>query len=274
MPLAYPVADGSATVATMLLVLKLTIAPLLVAAMSLAARRWGPAIGGLIMGLPWMTGPVLFLLTLEKGLVWSAQACVGALLGVIGIAFYVLAYGFTARHAPWPLSVAAAAAAFAAAGSLTSRMEIGLELAALLAAACLVASFVILPRPAAPAGLRALPWWDIPMRMLATAVLVAVITVGADMFGPRLSGIVSTFPVILTVVGSFTHHNGGVAAVTRLLRGLLLSLLSFVVFFWVAGGAIETLGLVNAYLLAGAAALVVSGLLLAFNQIQAKRRSL
>lgn len=254
----------------MLLVLKLTIAPLLVAAMSLAARRWGPAVGGLIMGLPWMTGPVLFLLTLEKGVAWSAQACIGALLGVVGIAFYVVAYGYTARRASWPFSVAAAAAAFATAGSLTSRMDMGLEGAAVAGAACLIAGFLILPRPAAPAILRALPWWDIPMRMLATAALVAVITVGADMFGPRLSGIVATFPVILTVVGSFTHHNWGVAAVTRLLRSLLLSLLSFVVFFWVAGAAVETLGLVEAYLLAGAAALVVSGLLLAFNHLRAK----
>ncbi len=43
----------------MLILLKLTVTPILVALVSIAARRWGPTIGGLIMGLPWMTGPIL-----------------------------------------------------------------------------------------------------------------------------------------------------------------------------------------------------------------------
>ena len=56
-----------------MLLLKLMIVPVLVALMSLAARRFGPKIGGLLIGLPWMTGPVIFFLGLERGDAHAAQ---------------------------------------------------------------------------------------------------------------------------------------------------------------------------------------------------------
>jgi hypothetical protein len=37
---------------SLLLILKLTLTPVLVALVSLAARRFGPTIGGIMMGLP------------------------------------------------------------------------------------------------------------------------------------------------------------------------------------------------------------------------------
>ena len=42
----------------MLLLLKLVLAPLLVALATLVARRWGPKIGGVVVGLPLSTGPI------------------------------------------------------------------------------------------------------------------------------------------------------------------------------------------------------------------------
>ena len=48
----------------------------------------------------------------------------------------------------------------------------------------------------------------------------------------------STFPVILTVVGAFTHHQAGLDAVLRLLRGISLSLIGFCAFFAVVGYAL------------------------------------
>ena len=68
---------------TMLLLLKLAVPPVLVAVISLAARAWGPTVGALLMGLPWLTGPVLFFLTLEKGADFGVGASAGILLGVV-----------------------------------------------------------------------------------------------------------------------------------------------------------------------------------------------
>ena len=52
----------------MLLLLKLLLAPLLVGLATLAARRWGPKIGGIVVGLPLSTGPIFLFLAIDQGL--------------------------------------------------------------------------------------------------------------------------------------------------------------------------------------------------------------
>jgi len=242
----------------MLFVLKLTITPVLVALMSIAARRWGPTVGGLVMALPWMTGPIVFFLGLDRGEDYVARTSAGVLAGVVGIAAYLLAYVNVARSAPWPVSLAAAFLAFAATGYAISGLELSLWVAAASGAASLCAAYLVMPRATDSGHLRFLPWWDIPMRMLATAVLVALVTLSTDLLGPELSGIVATYPVILSVIGSFTHAQWGWPAVVLLARGISLSLLSFVVFFLVLGLSVTAAGLTWSYVLATAAALLVS----------------
>ena len=77
----------------MLFLLKIAITPLLVAGVSIAARWWGPTVGGILMGLPWFTGPTLFVLVQDKGIDFGVAACVGIELGVACVAAFILAYG-------------------------------------------------------------------------------------------------------------------------------------------------------------------------------------
>jgi len=138
-----------------------------------------------------------------------------------------------------------------------------LPAAAAVAAAALVAAYLLLPAPKSPPKATAVPWWDIPARMLSTFALVAVILVAADLLGPRLSGMVSTYPVMVSVICAFTHHQLGSDTVRRLLRGLALSLLVFVVFFMVVGLGMPTLGLGASFLAASALMLATHAVLLA-----------
>ncbi|KAB2912425.1 MAG: hypothetical protein F9K29_19355 [Hyphomicrobiaceae bacterium] len=252
----------------MFFLLKIAVPPVLVAIMSLAARRWGPTFGGLIMGLPWMTGPVLFFLALDKGEAFAVAACTGIEIGVVCISAFMLAYAVVTNVAGWPLCLAAAVAAFAATGWLTQGIAVPLWAATTAALASLAFCYALLPRPATSALPAALPAWDIPMRMLATLLLVAVIMLSADALGPRLSGVVSTYPVILTVIGAFTHHQWGRDAVRRVLRGLTLSLLGFVAFFLVLGSVLPALGLLASFLLATATGLSISAALIAVNRLR------
>lgn len=257
----------------MLFLLKITITPVLVALMSLAARRWGPKVGGLIMGLPWMTGPILFFLGLERGEAYAAHTAVGVLLGTIGIGAYLTVYAHVARRAAWPVSLALGSITYAAVGYSLSGLDLGLWLAAASGAASLCAAFLLIPRAPDPGGVRYLPWWDIPMRMLATAVLVAIITFSADHLGPELSGVVATYPVILSVIGTFTHSQWGWAAVAQIARGVALSLQSFVVFFLTIGLMAEIKGLTWSFLLASVAALILSAALLLSTSRRKRPRS-
>jgi hypothetical protein len=260
----------------MTFLLQIAVTPVLVAAVSLAARFWGPGIGGILMGLPWFTGPTLYLLILNRGIEFGVGAAIGVLVGVTCVAAFILAYGSAARFAGWRWCLAAAVAAFFAAAWATGDPALlaragpdtlaQLAAAAGGAAASLVVALTLLPRPRLSALPRALPWWDIPVRMAATAALVAALMLGADALGPRLAGVLSTFPVIVTVVGSFTHHRWGRDAVWRTLRGITASLSGFILFFLVVGAALPTFGLLGSYALASAIAVAVTATLAALDR--------
>jgi hypothetical protein len=226
-----------------------------------------------------MTGPVLFVLARDKGLDWTAAASTGVLYGVTGIAAFLLAFARIARSKPWPAALAIAAPAFfvfslanrGAIEGLSVSQASGHALAAGSGILALLAAFALMPRPRAVPSGRTLPWWDIPVRMLVTAALVTAIMVGADRLGTALSGITSTFPVIASVVGSFTHYRWGSEALIVMMRGLAVSLLSFVGFFYVLGVMLVPYGAVSAF--AAATIVSITGSLLVIWLLSPSRRA-
>jgi hypothetical protein len=66
---------------SMMLVLKLALTPLLIAAVTLIGRRWGPRVAGLAVGLPLTTAPVSAFLGAEHGSAFAARAAGGTPLG-------------------------------------------------------------------------------------------------------------------------------------------------------------------------------------------------
>jgi hypothetical protein len=255
----------------MLFLVKIAVTPLLVAGVALAVRRWGPTVGGILMGLPWFTGPVLFILIQDQGTEFGVAACLGVELGVVCISAYMLAYGLVAAVAGWRWSLAAAVAAFFACAAATSDPSLlawavsdsvsPLWAAAGVGAASLGVVLALLPRPRGAVPSQSPPWWDIPARMAAAAALLAGVVAGADALGPRFAGILASFPIILSVTGAFTHHNGGRDALWRVLRGLAASMFGFVAFFLVVGLTLPGAGTAGAYALAGIAALAITALL-------------
>jgi hypothetical protein len=266
----------------MLFLLKIAVTPLLVAGVSLAVRWWGPTVGGILMGLPWFTGPVLFILIQDQGIVFGVGACVGVLIGVTCISAFMLAYGLAAAVARWPVSLAAAVAAYGASVAATSvpafeRAIAGivppLWAAAAVGGASLGVVLALLPRPRREARPPAPPWWDMPARMLGAAALVAVLVVGADALGPRLAGILASYPIILTITGVFTHYSGGRDAVLHVLRGLAASLFGFIAFFLVLGLALPGAGVVGAYALAAITGLAITAALVAAHRARRRRQA-
>ena len=257
----------------MLFLLKIVVTPVLVALVSIAARRWGPTFAGLIIGIPWMTGPVLFFLGLEYGETFVARTATGALVGAIAIAFSLLAFAHSAKRASWPWALLAVFAAYGVAGYVLDGLRMSATTAAIVAVASLIGANLLMPRPDVLSAPPVLPWWDIPMRMIATAVLVTIIMLIAEIFPPELVGTVSSFPVIVTVVSMFTHARWGWPPAVQLVRGVALSLLSFVAFFLVLGATIEDVGLVRSFTVSALSALAVSTGLLMFNRARAKSKS-
>ncbi len=245
----------SATPPTDTLVLKLVLTPVLIAAASLAGRRWGQSVGGWLVGLPLTSGPVAFFLALDQGAGFAAAVAVGSLAGAIAEAVFCLAYGWSAARG-WVVALAAASVAFALVGLGLQRLDWPPPALAIVVFATLGVALWWLPKRASVAAVPPPPRWDLPARMLITTVLVVGLTALAPTLGPRLSGLLATFPVYAAILTVFAHRAGPAPAV-QVLRGLLLGLFSFGAFFLVLGGSIERLGIAAGFGAATAAALAV-----------------
>lgn len=242
----------------MIWLFKLTVTPLLIAAATLVTRRFGPRVGGLLLGFPLMAGPISVFFAVEQGNGFAAAAANGTLRAITAVAGFAAIYGLLAPAAAWLLCLAVAIAGFFGISAVVSKVDIDIVGAGLGAYLCVAMALAalrpprLLPSPAVP------PWWDIWLRMATSALLVAVITLVADRLGPTWSGIIGAFPVITTVAICFMHQQWGHAAAVVGLRGILLSLYSFVSFFICLGLALPRHSVVQSYLLATAAAVLTS----------------
>ncbi|MGF6854587.1 hypothetical protein [Paraburkholderia sp. CI3] len=93
------------------LVFKLLVTPLLLLTASLAGRRWGDAIGGLLVGMPLTSGPISVFPALEHGPAFAAQATGGSLVATAAQAAFCIAYCRLAILG-WPTALAGASRYF------------------------------------------------------------------------------------------------------------------------------------------------------------------
>ena len=105
-----------------------------------------------------------------------------------------------------------------------------------------------------------LPIWDLPARMAVATTLVVAVTAGASTLGPRLSGLLATFPIFATVLTVFAHQVQGAAAARQVLRGLLMGLYGFAAFFAVLSLLLSRASVPIAFLAAGLAAMLIQGI--------------
>jgi hypothetical protein len=213
-----------------LLALKLLLTPLIVGGASLAARRWGPSVGGWVVSLPLTTGPVLFFLALEQGPRFAADATVGTILGLLGICVYTMGYLVGSR---WNAPAALAVAALGYVGlGLAAQPVTGAPFGVLVALVVVAIGGVIqlLPTSTGPAVARVHPAWDLPARVGVGTALVVGLTTIAPSLGPVASGLVATFPAYVSVLAVFEHLHGGRLAGLSVLRGLLVGLFGTVAF--------------------------------------------
>jgi hypothetical protein len=246
----------------LLLVLKLTLTPLFIGLVSLAGRRWGPAITGWLVGLPLTSGPVIFFLAMERGETFAAAASKGAIMGLISVAAFCLVYGRVCTRSGWIASTCAGWAAYLASTLLFVRLSFSLPITFLAAVAALFLALALFqktsPGPIAAKG----PKSEIFLRMFAATALVLALTGMAAWLGPGLTGLIAPFPVYSTILAAFTQRAEGGEAAARLLRGVVLGSFTFALFFFVLAGALQRFSTAPAFGLALVAALILHGYLL------------
>jgi hypothetical protein len=241
-----------------ILATKILLAPLCVVAVSLAGRRWGTAVAGVLGGLPVVAGPILLVLTLVHGPSFGGEAAAGTLLGLCALTTFVVVYG---RVSPFlgPLaSVLCGWAGFLVAVALLDQIDPSLRTALFLALAAFALGLGLLQAPPQePKEIGELPWWDLPGRALAALALVLTLTAASGALGPNLSGLLAPFPIITSVLAVFTHLHGGTDQVKILLRNFLIGFYGFAAFCLVLAVSLPSLSTSLAFALATLAALAV-----------------
>lgn len=243
-----------------LLAAKLLLAPLCVVAVSLAGRRWGIAVAGVLGGLPVVAGPILLVETLLHGRDFGSDAAAGTLLGLAALTAFVVIYGRAAAAVGPIPSVLCGWTAFLLGVAILSPIQPPLALSLIAVAACFALGLRLLPStPWPPPAVATPPWWDLPGRALAALTLVLVLTAVSGALGPHLSGLLAPFPVITSVLAVFTHTHGGLAQVNVLLRNFLFGFYGFAAFCFALAIALPALATGVAFGVATVAALAVQG---------------
>jgi len=247
-----------------LLAVKLLLAPSFVVGASLVARRFGPRVGGLVAGLPVVAGPVLLAYALAHGRGFAAGAAAGTLLGLVSLIAFVVVYSRLARRVAWSVSMLVGWLAFAAGTVVFSALSPPLGVALGLAAIALALGLAWLPRPLAAARVHPLPpRWDLPLRAACALALVLTLTAVSGWLGPQLSGLLAPFPIIATVLATFTHAQRGSDELLRLLRGMVTGFGAFALFCFVLSVSLRHLDTGSAFALATTLALLAQAGVLA-----------
>jgi hypothetical protein len=243
------------------LLVKVLLAPSFVVGASLTARRFGPRVGGLVAGLPVVAGPILLAYALAHGSGFAAAAAAGTLLGLISLFAFTIVYGRLAGRLFWAPTMLCGWLAFAASTAILSTVSVPSGVALALVGMAILAGLAILPRAVGGDVARiAPPVWDLPLRAVCALALVLTLTAISGWLGPQLSGLLAPFPIITTVLATFTHAQRGAGETVPLLRGMMAGFGAYALFCFTLTVSLRSLGTAGGFALATAVALLMQGL--------------
>ncbi|WP_426111085.1 hypothetical protein [Pseudomonas sp. DSP3-2-2] len=212
--------------------LKLFITPALMLAISLAAKRWGTQIGGLLSGLPITSALVMLFLSLEQGAGFASAAVPGALAGLAAVQATYLFYLLVTVRVSALTGCISALALYGATALLMSRLgSLALSVIATLLLVTLIIVVTSKQARTSAAPYVPVPRWVIPMRMLTATLLLLAITASAKWLGPVFSGLLAPIPVIAWPLAVFAHVQGGRHELSAIVRGNAIGAVGVVGFY-------------------------------------------
>lgn len=211
-----------------LLVKMISTAAIVVTA-SWIAERTGPLLAALIATLPISAGPVYVFLAIEHGDAFIAQAALGSMAANLGTAGFAAVYVMIGSRLPTLLALGVSLAAHLALLALFRSVELGFaELLALTLGVYAVLHLLVRIRlRATPKARPRLAWHALPLRALLVALLVAGVTSVSATIGSRWSGLLATFPVVLSTLVLFLQPRLGGPATAAILASGMLGLMGF-----------------------------------------------
>ncbi len=243
-----------------ILIIKILIAPLLIGLTTLASRKYGHTISGLLVGLPLTSGPIAFILALQHGITFAITSSKGILLGIIAVGVFSLTYAWTAKLFHWTICLLTSWGAFFIVTFFLNRVNFNLYTSFLFVVVSLSATLFSFPEYKDDQIQITPPMWDIPLRMIVATIFIIGLTNCSKILGAQLSGLLAPLPVYGTIFAGSTHFLYGANATTKLLKGIVIGSFSFASFFLIVGQFISTIGIGWTFLFATLTTLVLQGI--------------
>lgn len=214
-----------------LLIFKVVITALVVVAISVAIKRSGPTVGGVLMGLPITAGPGYVFLALQSSPHFVAQSAFFSFAIVSANLVYIAVYLLAApRFGPFATVVICLAGWFAIAFIIRAVptslwLALGLNLATFVVSLPLIRA----PRSSLPRQNRRADWRELLFRAVAAGALVAIVVSASEAVGSSVTGIAMLFPVTLVTIGWVMQSRYGVDEAVSVMTGALIALPGFAV---------------------------------------------
>jgi hypothetical protein len=209
-----------------------------------SAARLGPAVGGVLVGLPIVLAPGFFFLVRDHSPAFVAEVAAGALFSLAAtqgfLGAYVVGAAFTRSASLATLSAATCWAVLAL--PLAFMPHPPLAGAGLFVMATIIARLVgrrfVRPLPSAPSPAR---WSLLILRGVAAGLLVGMVTLAAAKLGPALAGMLVAFPIGFCVILLSLSMDHGPALAARTAYTGLIGVASLAAFCLVLATALKAL---------------------------------
>ena len=216
--------SGFRLIMSSLLVLKLILGPLMVLSAHYLQRNYGDTVGGRLIGLPITTGPFILIIYLQEGRTFAAHVAHGVLLGQIALATFCWIYAIASSRSSWWVSLTVGTLTVLLTGYFVTQLRISnLATLGILIAIWLIA-MKFWPQHIAQGEKAPSPPWELPVRIAVTVSVLTILAALAPHLGAKISGALSTYPVIASVISAFNHRRYGPASTISTLRGLMETL--------------------------------------------------
>lgn len=197
--------------------LKIALAPILIGLVSLAERKWGNRVSGLLVGMPLTSGPVLLILALDHGSRFASRAAVGCLLGQFALAAFTVTYARVARSLRWISALLVGIIVYLVVAA--ALLEVPMKDAVVFVLVCVVlgGAMFAFPRTSAAAGRPVgMANRELLMRMTIATGIVVMLTTAAQVLGAEVAGLLAPFPVYTGILAVFNHVKSSDAAISVL----------------------------------------------------------
>jgi uncharacterized membrane protein (GlpM family) len=197
------------------LALKMALTASIVVVISVVVERSGPFIGALIAALPTAAGAAYIILAFEHPPQFIAASAVGSAAAAATVSIFALTYTILAQRHGLVLSLGVAMVVwFVAAAAL--RLAVWTPLTAALLDIIVFGATVPLSwryRTSGPPARFLRTAYDIPLRAVTAAIVVATVTTASYSIGSFVSGVFAVFPIVMACSVVILHPRvGGVAS--------------------------------------------------------------